>query len=53
MYLDKAQTFPSVDPVEVRQPWAPPTYRELPVSETAGNPGVGGDGGFFSDCTRS
>lgn len=33
--------------------WVEPEIRTLPVEETAGNPGVGGDGGGFFDCTLS
>ncbi|WP_370238680.1 hypothetical protein [Brevundimonas sp.] len=33
--------------------WVEPEISELEVTETAGFPGVGGDGGAFPDCTRS
>lgn len=33
--------------------WVEPEIRTLPVEETAGNPGMGSDGGGFADCTLS
>ncbi len=33
--------------------WVEPKISELAVTETAGFPGVGGDGSIFPDCTRS
>lgn len=33
--------------------WIEPEVSELAVPETAGFPGVGGDGGVHADCTRS
>lgn len=36
-----------------RRAWVAPEVSELKVSETAGFPGRGGDGGRFLDCTRS
>jgi hypothetical protein len=33
--------------------WIEPEISELAVPETAGFPGIGGDGGAFFDCTRS
>lgn len=35
------------------QKWVEPEVRVLPVTETAGNPTVGGDGGGFADSTLS
>lgn len=36
-----------------KMPWVHPELVELDIGETAGRPGVGGDGGVHADCSRS
>jgi hypothetical protein len=38
---------------QARREWIEPVVSELPVEDTAGFPGRGGDGGRFIDCTLS
>jgi len=38
---------------QARREWIEPVVSELPVEDTAGFPGVGGDGGRNPDCTLS
>lgn len=41
------------DAIAPLRDWVEPEISELPVEDTAGFPGRGGDGGRFSDCTLS
>jgi hypothetical protein len=42
-----------IDAIAERREWVGPVVSELPVEDTAGFPGRGGDGGRSIDCTRS
>lgn len=42
-----------MDSAAQRRDWVEPDVSELPVEDTAGFPGRGGDGGRNIDCTLS
>lgn len=46
-------TDPKIAASDARREWVSPEIGELAVQETAGFPGVGGDGGVNADCTLS
>ena len=47
------QALTNENNADTRLEWIEPAVTTLQLSETAGNPGRGGDRGPYIDCTRS